>query len=527
MENTPAVVERKREPLYSWCIAFACFWLSFLTVGLHRSAGVIYVSVIHVFNISREQATWPFSLCGSLMCLLGPLAGFLTHYFSIRSILVSGVLVSAVAIAACFFTPSLMYLIIFFGLFRGIGNGLVVTLNPVLIHQHFKHRKATATGIAYAGASVGSFALPPLIEYLLAAYGFKGCFLILGAIILNGLIPAFMARDPPAPTQAAIASKKTIGGKLALLEPKVGIGANHASTESTAVDDVSPTEPLVVKNETTGDVSTHQIILIPNTNEHVDGNDTEHQCKSPNGTQQNGDYRLLCNNTEAPSSPARCPVLGTATPITLFQKMKQREDGVFGQFRHTAQILTNPVYLAICITFGCNVVNFIAYLTVIVDFARDRGIDEPDAVFLVSAFSVGDLFGAVCLGWISDFKCLKRKYTVMFCFAAMGSLLLVLPMCETHALFLAVSVCMGVFNGCVMTNVPVVMREYLGLERLAVAVGLGHFFVGVGQLLFPMLIGYFRDNVGTYDHLFTTLGIMCLICSLMWVLEPLFKKLKP
>ncbi|XP_054706971.1 monocarboxylate transporter 9-like [Uloborus diversus] len=524
MENGGIVVERQKEPLYSWCIAFACFWLSFLTVGLHRSAGIIYVSVVQVFDISREQAIWPLSLCGSLMCLLGPLAGFLTHYFSIRSILVSGVIISAVAIAACFFTPSLIYLIIFFGLFRGIGNGLVVTLNPVLIHQHFKHHKATATGIAYAGASVGSFALPPLIEYLLGAYGFKGSFLLLGAIILNGLIPAFMARSPkPASSVAPAPNKKSIYGKLAFLEPKTTNGVNGCQSENMAADEVPLNEPLVVKNDATGDISKHQIIMMPG----LADRDEVGQNGS-NGCHQNGEYKLLPTSTngETPSA-SRCPVLGTSAPITLFQKIKQREDGVFGQFRHTAQILTHPVYLAICITFGCNVVNFIAYLTVIVDFARDRGLAETDAVFLVSAFSVGDLFGAVCLGWVSDFKCLKRKYTVMLCFAAMGSLLLVLPMCQTHAMFLTVSVCMGIFNGCVMTNVPVVMRDYLGLERLAVAVGLGHFFVGVGQLLFPMLIGYFRDNVGSYDHVFTTLGIMCLVCSLLWILEPLFRKLKP
>ncbi|GIY11842.1 MFS domain-containing protein [Caerostris darwini] len=522
MENPGApVVERKRESFYSWCIAFACFWLSFLTVGLHRSSGIIYVAVVQVFNVSREQASWPFSLCGSLMCLLGPLAGFLTHYFSIRSILVSGVAISAVAIALCFFTPTLMYLVIFFGLFRGIGNGLVVTLNPVLIHQHFKYQKATATGIAYAGASVGSFALPPLIEYLLGAYGFKGCFLLIGAIILNGLIPAFIAKSPPAAEAPTVQSKK-ITGKLVLLEPRALNGASPSSEteETTAVD------PLVVKDETTGDISKHQIIII-NMN-HKDNDDIESNNKPSNGVHQNGDYKLIptCSSTEA-SCTTRVPVLGTANPISLFQKMKQREDGVFGQFRHTAQILTNPVYLAICITFGCNVVNFIAYLTVIVDFARDRAIDEPDAVFLVSAFSVGDLFGAVCLGWLSDFKCVKRKYTVMFSYAVMGCLLLYLPMCDTHAYFLGISVCMGIFNGCVMTNIPVVMREYLGLERLAVAVGLAHFFVGVGQLLFPMLIGYFRDNVGSYDHLFTTLGVMCLACCVLWLIEPLLKKLKP
>ncbi|GBN08861.1 hypothetical protein AVEN_60842-1 [Araneus ventricosus] len=525
MENPgPAVVERKRETLYSWLIAFACFWLSFLTVGLHRSSGIIYVAVVQVFNVSREQASWPFSLCGSLMCLLGPLAGFLTHYFSIRSILVSGIAISAVAIAVCFFTPTLMYLIIFFGLFRGIGNGLVVTLNPVLIHQHFKYQKATATGIAYAGASVGSFALPPLIEYLLGAYGFKGCFLLLGAIILNGLIPAFMSKSPPPAESPAAPNKKKVNGKLVLLEPKALNGVSHAN-ESTTGDEPLATEPLVVKDETTGDISKHQIIIIPNPSLE---NEVEYHNKGPNGVQQNGDYKLIpiCSSTEV-NNPTRCPVLGSTSPISLFQKMKQREDGVFGQFRHTAQILTNPVYLAICITFGCNVVNFIAYLTVIVDFAKDRAIDEPDAVFLVSAFSVGDLFGAVCLGWLSDFKCVKRKYTVVISYAIMGGLLLYLPMCDTHAYFLGISVLMGIFNGCVMTNIPVVMREYLGLERLAVAVGLGHFFVGVGQLLFPMLIGYFRDDVGSYDHLFTTLGVMCLMCSILWLLEPLLKKIKP
>lgn len=82
MESQGSTVERKREPLYSWCIAFACFWLSFLTVGLHRSAGIIYVSVVQVFNISREQAIWPLSLCGSLMCLLGKFSLFLGDLFS-------------------------------------------------------------------------------------------------------------------------------------------------------------------------------------------------------------------------------------------------------------------------------------------------------------------------------------------------------------------------------------------------------------------------------------------------------------
>ena len=108
---------------------------------------------------------------------------------------------------------------------------MVITLNPVLIHQHFKQHKSTATGIAYAGASVGSFALPPLIEYLLGAYGFKGSFLLLGAIILNGLIPAFMARSPRSTAIHPAANKKIIKGKLALFDTKPANGQVQNSNE--------------------------------------------------------------------------------------------------------------------------------------------------------------------------------------------------------------------------------------------------------------------------------------------------------
>lgn len=100
-----------------------------------------------------------------------------------------------------------------------------------MIHQHFKQHKATATGIAYAGASVGSFALPPLLEYLLGAYGFKGSFLILGAIILNGLIPAFMARSPRVPAIPPTANKKIIKGNLAFLDAKPANGTSQNTSD--------------------------------------------------------------------------------------------------------------------------------------------------------------------------------------------------------------------------------------------------------------------------------------------------------
>lgn len=78
---------------------------------------------------------------------------------------------------------------------------------------------------------MGSFALPPLIEYLMGAYGFKGSFLLLGAIILNGLIPAFMAKSPRVTVEPATANKKIINGKLMLQDAKPSNGVMQNSSD--------------------------------------------------------------------------------------------------------------------------------------------------------------------------------------------------------------------------------------------------------------------------------------------------------
>ncbi|UYV84562.1 SLC16A11 [Cordylochernes scorpioides] len=73
---------------------------------------------------------------------------------------------------------------------------MVLTLNPVIINQHFTRHRATAIGLAFAGASVGSIILPPATEALIQQYGLRGCFLLLGAINLQGLVGSFLYLPP-------------------------------------------------------------------------------------------------------------------------------------------------------------------------------------------------------------------------------------------------------------------------------------------------------------------------------------------
>ena len=71
---------------------------------------------------------------------------------------------------------------------------MAVTLVPVIINQYFSKYKSTGAGIACAGATAGSFALPPIVEYAIEEYGLRGSFLMMAGITLHGVLGAALMR---------------------------------------------------------------------------------------------------------------------------------------------------------------------------------------------------------------------------------------------------------------------------------------------------------------------------------------------
>ena len=59
-------------------------------------------------------------------------------------------------------------------------------------------KRGLALGLTSSGASFGTFLFPPLAAALIAAYGWRNAYLILGLIglIVIGLCAAFTVRDP-------------------------------------------------------------------------------------------------------------------------------------------------------------------------------------------------------------------------------------------------------------------------------------------------------------------------------------------
>ncbi|PRD28869.1 UNVERIFIED_CONTAM: slc16a12 [Trichonephila clavipes] len=151
----------------SWKIAAASIIINFLILAPARLSGVLFVAFMDRYNVDREQASLPFTLCYILRTLPGPLAGYLAERFGLRRMSIIGCILSTIGVTACFIAEDIITVTIFLGGCYGIGYGFVCSLIPEFLNQYFDKHLAKANGLAMGGAGIGAFVIPPIVEILI------------------------------------------------------------------------------------------------------------------------------------------------------------------------------------------------------------------------------------------------------------------------------------------------------------------------------------------------------------------------
>ncbi|XP_035213903.1 monocarboxylate transporter 12-like isoform X1 [Stegodyphus dumicola] len=443
-------------------VILSAFWVNFCLLGVRRIHGVIYRALIDTFEVSREDAAWPFGILGFFMCVTGAVSGFLSHSISVRTLAVFGTILASVSVITCSCASHITHIAALYGALQGIGIGIIVPLTNVLLNQNFSRYKACALGIVYSGSSIGSFIFPPITNFFLNGYGLHGTFLLLGGIMLNSLVGAILYRTP------------NLAHKLAVLKtPLDGKSCTKCEEEEKSTEN---NKSLSLEN---GKRSHFR--------ENISEKATE--CIAPDPEKSPG--VSTCFKCESPP-----------TVINL-----------------AVEILANPSFLIISAVYAAYFTLSNTFLMVVIDFAADRGVTIDKSVFFVSAFSIGDLVGRLSFGWIADMQFIRRSNLIRSYLFVMGTLTAVLPFCCYVELLFAASIVLGILSGSVMVNHSVLLSEYLGLQKLPIAMGFSVCLVGLTSFLRPVIIGFFRDERQNYDQLFIFLGLLVISITLIWSLE--------
>ncbi len=155
---------------------------------------------------------WTFSILIILQTWLSPLQGYLVDKFGPRLLIAVGCLMSGAGWITSAYATSLMGLYLTYGLFCGVGTGIVYIGIIGLMVRWFPDRRGFATGMVAAGYGFGAILTTFPIDTMLKSSGYQHTLVVFGVILgIVGAVAALAMRMPqatdklPAPAVASTA----------------------------------------------------------------------------------------------------------------------------------------------------------------------------------------------------------------------------------------------------------------------------------------------------------------------------------
>ncbi|CAL1275598.1 unnamed protein product [Larinioides sclopetarius] len=488
----------------SWAIAIADCFINALLSGLTRTTGLLYVALINTYGVSRFQANLPFSIRVVVRNLAGPIVGALGQRFGIRNVVLMGGVLASIGILLCTFAPSVTWITFFWGGVHGFGVSLC-GLGLITVTQWFSKYKATGVGLAFSGSCFGSLVLPLFIEYTLNDFGLFGCFLVTSALMLNVLPSAIIMRQPSWMLKKA----RTLS--------QISLPPFETNTifEKTTI-------PSNVPQKVFG-LSFKQRRLTGELVEQEDGKLKLHENDS------------LANISDGISNPAYESAWEELADVNIYQKenkeitkeKRPRLPSTSTEVRQETSILKairtigcDPMFYMISLSLAAVAMILDPVFIILVDFMLDKGFTEKVAKYFISALAVGDLIGRLSFGWVTDKKFLSVRTYMMFMQLGQGTCFLLLPVFYNFYILMFMVILFGTITGAALVMIPILVQTYLKSVQ-SLAMGFISFITGVATLTVPYLIGYFRDEIGSYDGVIYVSGGITIVVSLLWLSEPL------
>jgi OFA family oxalate/formate antiporter-like MFS transporter len=195
--SSRAVVANTRI-FHGWFVVAGAFAVTFVGFGCAYTFSAFVASLQHDFAASRGSVSLVFSLAGFLYFGLGVVSGPLADRWGSRGLVVFGMILTGAGLALASVARSLAEVYLAYGLGVGLGVGCSYVPAVGAVQRWFARRRGFASGLAVSGIGIGTLVMPPLASLLIAAWGWRAAYLVLGvAAIVVGAGAALMIENDP------------------------------------------------------------------------------------------------------------------------------------------------------------------------------------------------------------------------------------------------------------------------------------------------------------------------------------------
>lgn len=448
--------------------------------------------------------------CHMYLCA-GPLVGLSTKYVKLRTLSLLGSLILCTSTIGCCFANDMTAVFILLGLCTGVGTGIVLPTNDVVIGQYFSRYRGSGSGIYYTGGTLAAFAFPPLLQMLIQEYGLRGSFLITGGLSLNALAGSLLYSRPPwiRPRRSKVlpVSDET------LRPPNGGIQGDGDLSGAKVCLPSDAAVPTRSGRETSWNDAVRDVIKVSEASLGLLVEDDRNNATS-------GDNGILEPSTRSTVNGKQKFLEGDPDSVTqVTENRKPSKSASHFSF------LKDYIFYLVALTCIFSVYATLIFM-VLVDYAEEKGFTRRDGAVLLSLSAIGDASARLLSGVISDRSFVDRRTMMGASCFLLGVSSVALPSVHSYAAVLSICVLFGWACGTTVVLIGPILADHLGVEHLGVSMGICRFAMGAAFLGCPKITGYFKDEVGSYNGLMLMIGSSCFLVSIMWIVEALVVRLK-
>uniref|UniRef100_A0A8R1DWE0 MFS domain-containing protein n=1 Tax=Caenorhabditis japonica TaxID=281687 RepID=A0A8R1DWE0_CAEJA len=559
---------------WGWVVVLGSFFVHVFADGFVYSFGVLVETLMLEFNANNTTSSLIISLLTGLTLGSGPLASAVCNKYGCRITTITGACIALVGCACSYFATAMWHIVISVGVIMGIGFGLMYCPAIVIVTMYFENKRSLATGIAVAGAGVGTVLFAPINAFLINNYGWRSVFLaFMFVLVLCALCGATFA-----PLEFALVpdNDEEDENNEVFEEDGKKSAANEDNGEKATL--LSPPAALSRSLSQSSGVQRSGEKIRPASS--MGAVDAESQPRSRRGTVGERDSGYLnrkdvfytgsiSNVAEFREDPdkyrstgslhGRHPTVGSIAAHSTGKLDDVREgsqedsqaldisettntDNVEGKnmFKTISNMLSlpllmDPTFLLFALSNLLTSVGFNSPLYFLPLHAAKIGLDQIEGSKVLSAFGISNTIGRIIFGVVADHKlplpfglgedtARNRLWMYNISLTICGVLT---TFCYKFVGFIPLSVYSASFGFSIASYIcltSVILVDLLGLDKLTNAFGLLLLWQGVGTVFGPPVSGYLADLTGNYTLSFVFCGINLLISGIMLFGIPVFQK---
>ncbi|KAK4475498.1 hypothetical protein MN116_002547 [Schistosoma mekongi] len=515
----------------AWCTVVGGFVANLLLGGLGKSYSLVMEAFQEVFESGSACLFLAGGLIYTLMYCLSLVNHLLSKRYGSRPVVMVGAFGSCISllIAAC--SPNLALWVVAVGFGVGASLSCIYFTVFAVVGCCFKRYLGLANGISVAGVSVGQMIFPSLITYLNTTYSARGGTVVMAAICLHLLITAvLMPRhiiDPDAPVVVSTEKVET---------NKTKKKSHKSQSKSKEGRQLMPSQNQLNNNNDSND---KQLTI-----------DSDKKLQSP----VDEFFSKLDSQRDAVHSVngITSSIIHSSSTLSL-----SRVSILSLSTRHTTY-LTRGLLIVYIIGKAFGDVGDVSVSFIAPVFGTELSLSSTVVNRAIAIAGVGDLITRLGIGWLTDRPaCVGRRGLLLGCtwvieglnafaFAELNrfsekysttnhSISIEnsngidsnhVSMILTACYFICFGI-HGICSGTAMTQMVVVLCDWVGSSQLAQSLAVTMVILGVVISPGQFLMGFIADIMGTYIWSLRICGIILLLAGLILFMEFPVRRLYP